>query len=292
MKVLLLGATGLAGTAIKRELLKRSVKVIGVSRSGSEISCDVGDENKITRILLRGHYDAIINAVAQTDINRCEIDPLESWKINAKIVSLLTNFSNELNIPLLQISTDHFYNYGDNHPHKETDPVFCVNEYARHKYAAEFFALASPISLVLRTSILGVRKKNQKSLVEWAIQSLLQRDEIELFHDAWTSSVDVETFARCALKLFFDENYRGLLNLASSQVYSKEQLIRKLGDMLDLDHSKCLSTSIKSISNRANCLGLDVSKAEDLLKDKLPNLDKVCSNLINNHQFTNVNNHF
>ena len=153
-------------------------------------------------------------------------------------MSLLTNFSNELNIPLLQISTDHFYNYGDNHPHKETDPVFCVNEYSRHKYAAEFFALASPTSLVLRTSILGVRKKNQKSLIEWAIQSLLQREEIELFNDAWTSSVDVETFARCALKLFFDESYRGLLNLASSEVYSKEQLVRKLANMLDLDHSK------------------------------------------------------
>ena len=76
-----------------RRTLKASIKVIGVSRSGSEISCDVSDENKITRILLRGHYDAIINAVAQTDINRCEIDPLESWKINAKIVSLLTNLA-------------------------------------------------------------------------------------------------------------------------------------------------------------------------------------------------------
>tara|TARA_B100001057_G_scaffold426400_1_gene450451 strand:- start:1208 stop:2086 length:879 start_codon:yes stop_codon:yes gene_type:complete len=288
MKVLLFGATGMAGTAIKTELLKRNINVIGVSRSGSEISCDVSDENKVESIFRHDQYDALINALAQTDVNRCERDPLESWKINAKIVSILSNFSNELKIPLLQISTDHFYTYGDNHPHKETDPVFFVNEYARHKYAAEFFALSSPRSLVLRTSILGVRQKGENSLLEWAIQSLLQQDEIELFYDAWTSSIDVETFAKQALKLFFDENYRGLLNLASSEVYSKEQLVRKLADMLELDHSKCLSTSVKRISNRANCLGLDVLKAQNLLKEKLPNLDKVCRNLINKYQFTSV----
>ena len=46
MKVLLLGATGIQ-TAIKTELLKRGIKVVGVPRSGSEISCDVSDENKL-----------------------------------------------------------------------------------------------------------------------------------------------------------------------------------------------------------------------------------------------------
>ena len=83
------------------------------------------------------------------------------------------------------------------------------------------------------------------------------------------------------LSYFFDENYRGLLNLASSEVYSKEQLTQTR-DMLDLDHSKCLSTSIKAFEP-CKLLGVGCFEAEDLLKDKLPNLDKVCSNLIINH---------
>ena len=58
----------MAGTAIK-ETLKRSFKVLEFQDPGLKY-LGVGDENKITRILLRGHYDAIINAVAQTDINR------------------------------------------------------------------------------------------------------------------------------------------------------------------------------------------------------------------------------
>lgn len=280
MRALLLGATGMAGSAIKKELLRRGVTVIGVARSGSDTSCDLADQTQVAELLRSYRFDALINAAAQVDINRCETDPLESWVLNAKLVSILGNFSFEFETPLLQISTDHFYNYGDRYAHRETDPVFCVNEYARHKYAAEFFALTSPNSLVLRTSILGLRNKGQHSLIDWAIESLLKRQEIELFSDAWTSSIAVQTFAKIALKLFLDLQYRGLLNVASSEVYSKEQLIRKLADILDLDHSNCLSGSVAKMNNRANCLGLDVTKAERLLDQKMPSMEEVCHCLV------------
>jgi dTDP-4-dehydrorhamnose reductase len=288
MKVLLLGATGMAGTAIRKELSKREIETIGVARSGSDFCCDLEDENQITDILSAERYDAFINAAAQIDVNRCEARPLESWRVNAKLVSILTNFSHELNIPLLQISTDHFYTYGDDYPHKETEPVFCVNEYARHKYAAEAFALTSKGSLVLRTSILGERKNGRPSLIDWAISSLLRGEQIELFYDAWTSSIDVDTFAEIALTLLFDTQFRGLLNVGSHHVYSKENLIRKLADMLHIDHAYCLSGSIKRFSNRPNCLGLDVSKVEKILSRQMPDLDQVCASLARNMKISNT----
>lgn len=291
MKVLLFGATGMAGSSIKHELLERSIEVVGVSRSGSDLYCDIKDENQIASVFCSDQFDAVINAAAQININRCDQDPLESWKVNAKAVSIIANFCNELDIPLLHISTDHFYTYGDNYPHKESDPVFCVNEYARHKFAAECFALNYSGSLVLRTSILGKSTKGQKSLIDWAIDSLQRQDKIELFCDAWTSSLDVETFSKYAINLFLDVRHKGLLNLASSEVYSKERLIRKLADMLQIDHSKCFSGSIKRLSNRPNCLGLDVSVAQNLLNNSLPALEEVCTNLISNYRFDAVKYH-
>lgn len=277
----------MAGTALKRELSKRGVETIGVARSGSDLSCDLEDEKQISNVLCAEQYNAVINAAAQVDVNRCETKSIESWKINAKLVSILANFCHEKNIPLLQISTDHFYTYGDDYPHKEKDQVFCVNEYSRHKYAAEAFALTWKSSLVLRTSILGVRKDGQKSLLEWAMNSLIRGKKIELFGDAWTSSIDVETFSEIALTLFFDIKFRGCLNVGSHEVYSKAKLIRKLADILNIDHSKCQTSSIRRIENRPNCLGLDVSKAEELLGRNMPNLDQICKSLAINFHFCN-----
>ena len=48
-----------------------------------------------------------------------------------------------------------------------------------------------------------------------------------------TSSIDVDSFADIAMRLFLDEEQRGVINVASSEVYSKEQIIRCLADMFN-----------------------------------------------------------
>ena len=290
MKVLLLGATGMAGSAITKQLQHRGFHSTGVARSGSDISCELTNERQVVELLRNVDFDAVINAAAQVDINHCEIDPLESWKINSKLVSIIANLSQDKGFPFLQISTDHYYTCGGNNPHKETDPVYLVNEYARHKYAAEQFALATSNSLILRTSLLGVRGKGAPSLIEWAVDNLLKAQEVEYFSDAWTSSIGVQFFARTALELFFEVKHRGLLNVASSEVYSKEKLIRKLADLLDLDHSICSSGSVAKMNNRANCLGLDVTNAERLLDRQMPNMEEVCRSLIDDYDLIGTRN--
>ena len=271
----------MAGTALKKSLISRGIEVVGVARSNADITCDLTDESQLVKILRENAYDAYINAAALVNVDRCETSPLESWNVNSKLVSHLANFSSELEIPFLQISTDHFYTYGEDYGHGENDQIFCVNEYARHKYAAEAFALTSQNSLVVRTSILGSRRGGQKSLVEWAIESILKHKPIELFSDAWTSSLDVETFSEVALQLFLDIEYRGVINIGACEVYSKEKLIRNLANMLSIDHSMCVSGSVKrALSNRPNCLGLDVTMVENALGQKMPTLNEVCKSLI------------
>lgn len=281
MKILLLGSTGMAGSAIYKSLEEREISVVGVARNNSDYNCDLTDESQLSNMLNKHTCDAIINAAALVNVDYCERNPTESWKINSKLVSILANFVNKTGVSLLQISTDHFYTYGENLPHKEDDTIMCINEYSRHKYAAEAFALTSKNSLVVRTSIVGSRARGDKSLVEWAIHMLNENQSMALFHDAWTSSLDVNTFADIAVNLFLDIKYRGIINVAAGEVYSKEQLIRRLADMLSLNQGNCTSESVnRRYSNRPNCLGLDVSQAERLLGKKMPELDEVCAALI------------
>ena len=287
MKVLLLGSTGMAGTALRKALESRKLSVFGIARKNSDYDCDLSNESHLSDVLRMHDYNAIINSAALVNIDYCEENPLESWMINSKLVSVLANWSKKNDIPFLHISTDHFYNYGGNKPHKEEDSICCINEYSRHKYAAEAFALTYDNSLVLRTSIVGSRPSKDENLIEWAIKSLTNNEKIKLFYDAWTSSIDVETFADIALKLLFDIKYKGIINVASSEVYSKEQLIRRVADMLLLSHHQCVSASIKSVyTNRLNCLGLDVSRVETLLNIKMPGLEDVCSSIISQLKFS------
>jgi dTDP-4-dehydrorhamnose reductase len=273
MQVLVLGATGMAGREFYKHLKTLGYNVVGVARSGSDVSADISDKASLLTVLASGAFDAIVNAAALVDIAECDSDPLKGWMTNTAPLAMLANWSLEFEIPLLHISTDHFYPYGESKAHTETDPVFFLNGYAQQKYAAEALALASPHALVLRTSIIGRRGSGAQSLVEWAISSLLQGKEIQVFCDAWTSSIDVQSFARFAWQLFAEKNARGLLNLASSEVYSKEDLIRKIAQRLKVSQAKLMPVSIKTVlPNRPHCLGLDVSKAEEVLGCRLPTM--------------------
>ncbi|WP_167354558.1 SDR family oxidoreductase [Sulfitobacter litoralis] len=287
MKILLLGSTGMAGQAFETHLVAMGHEVVGAARSQANINLDISVNEALLLVLETGNFDAVVNAAAIVDIERCELDPLLSWKTNAAPLAILATWTREYKIPLLHISTDHYYPYGDNFPHGEDAPVYFLNTYAKHKYAAEAFALASPYSLVLRTSILSSRKNGGKTLVEWALDSLSTGKRISVFSDAWTSSMDVDSFARLGWEMFNEKQAKGLYNLACREVYSKEALIRGLAEKIGYTQDNLFPASIKDVFlNRPNCLGLDPSRAEKILGKKCPDLNTVLDNLLYSMKFS------
>ena len=282
MKILILGSTGLAGATFYSYLNEIGIDVFGVARNNSDFNIDISDSNALLNVLKLQHYDAIINCAANVNIDNCDKDPYKGWLINTAPLIVLSNWSKKFKIPLLQISTDHYYDYGGSMMHSETDSITLLNHYSSQKYAAEAFALTSKYALVIRTSFIGVGgKKNH--LIEWAIETLTKKKKMNLFNDAWTSSIDVNSFVKYAVLLFLKKNARGIFNLASSEVFSKENLIKSLAINLNLyDENSIQSTSIKDLfPNRANCLGLDITKAETILNEKLPKMDRVVNNIAN-----------
>lgn len=290
MKILLLGSTGMAGQAFERHLLAMGHEVVGAARSQANITLDISVDEALLLVLETGNFDAIVNAAAIVDIEKCESDPLASWKTNASPLAILATWTREYKIPLLHISTDHYYPYGENLPHREDAPVFFLNTYAKHKYAAEAFALASPYSLILRTSILGCSNNGGKTLIDWAFDALSTDKRISVFSDAWTSSMDVDSFAALAWEMFHEKQATGLYNLACREVYSKEDFIRGLAQKTGQPQENLLSASIKDVfPNRPNCLGLDSSRAEKLLGTRCPDLDTVLNNLLSKMKFSKGN---
>ena len=51
MKILLLGSTGMAGSALKKSLELRGQSVVGVARTNSDYNCDLSNESNLFHIL-------------------------------------------------------------------------------------------------------------------------------------------------------------------------------------------------------------------------------------------------
>jgi dTDP-4-dehydrorhamnose reductase len=278
--LLVLGATGLLGQAMVAEARARGIVVRGAARKGADIALDVTDPAALVRVLEAERPNTIVNCAALVDVAACEADPGRAYKINAAPSLSLGGWCRAARAKLVQVSTDHFFDEDGPAAHDEDARVTLLNHYAATKYAAERFALLDPGALVLRTSIVGIRAWAQPSFAEWAIAAILEDREMTLFEDAYTSSIDTPSFANACLDLV-EADASGLLNLAASQVYSKEAFIRALAEVLgkSLRHAKAGTVGMLS-PPRPRSLGLDVARAECLLGRTLPDLDAVVRNIV------------
>lgn len=281
MNILITGSTGLLGTSLIKEARLRQINAIGAARNGADISIDITNGKKLQELIESIKPDLVINAAALINVSACEQDPLLALATNANPAANMAELSTKLNFDFVQISTDHFFNGDGALKHNESHAVTIMNEYARSKYQAEEFALKSSRSLVVRTNIVGFSPRpSHPAFADWVVKALEDKLPITLFSDFYTSSLDVPTFANSLFDLILT-GHKGLINLAASEVFSKEDFIRCLARALELDSSQAKVGSVAELvdAKRANSLGLDVSKAELLLGYKLPGLNQVIEKL-------------
>lgn len=281
MKIAVLGATGLLGQALMRESAARGFAAMGIARSGTDIDVDVTCADALRTALDAIEPELVINAVADVNLARCEREPGAAYVVNAGVAATLADYCAANGTALLQISTDHYYTADGDRLHAEDAPVQLLNEYARTKYAGEAFALTHARSLVLRTNIVGFRGwRDRPTFVEWAIGALKAGDDMTLFDDFFTSSIDVPTFAAAALDLA-QRGAQGVLNVAAREAASKAGFVLTLARELGLPTSRCRVVALPTLDNvrRAESLGLDVTRAENLLGYALPDTASVIRSL-------------
>ena len=279
--VLVLGDTGLLGSALMSRGKVLGMPMRGASRRSPDLAIDAHNAQILEQALSAVNPAVIINCAGLIDLNECERSPHEAWLANVRVPALLAGYCSSHSIKLIHISTDHYYTGGGALAHKETHPVLLVNEYARSKYAGECMALTCPKALVIRTNIVGFRGwRGQPTFVEWLLSALVKQTPIELYSDFYTSSISVSQLAEVLFNLL-NTQVSGVLNLASRQGASKQEFASALAIACGLSTHATMPGTVRSLSGvrRAESLVLDTSLAERLLGAPLPDLDAVVRQL-------------
>jgi len=269
-----MGSQGMLGKAFVRSS-EHGFNIIEASRDNFDFTI----KTKLYEFLDLERPHVIINVAANINMLYCEEHASDTYKINVEFVQNLAEWCAFNNALLVQISTDHYYDYGGRLAHKEIDEIRILNEYASQKYLAEKVSIQTCQSLVLRTSILGYRYLGKSTFMEWLLKTIKYESSISGFVDAYTSSIDVDSFVEVAL-LCVDSRLTGCFNIGCAEIYSKYDLIKgviaKLGNA-DIILKRANVSEL--FPKRANCCGLDVKKIEHELGISLPSLNMVIENL-------------
>ena len=274
--LLILGATGLLGQQLMTVARRSGRRPIGVARQGADLNVDLSQDRSLDALLRTYRPSLVINSSALVSLDGCEKDPAEAYRLNARLPGLLAGYSLMDGFRLVQISTDHYYSGDGSVLHREDASLRLLNEYARTKYAGECFSLTAPGALVIRTNIAGFRGWSQRpSFLEWLIGQMEDENVFDLFNDYFTSTLPASSLATLLFELL-DVGATGVINVACREAVSKLHFAQALASELGFSLKNARTSSVRGlVPQRAESLGLDVTRAEFFLKHPLPTLAQV-----------------
>ena len=132
--VLITGAFGQLGKSCS-ELLKNNFELIlsGIHPSDSGIKLDVIEQKSVKTVLDKKSPDTIVNLAALTDVDQCEVDIENAYRINVDgVKNLCKHFTGHF----IQISTDYVFD-GKSGPYSENDKTNPINIYGQSKLKGE-----------------------------------------------------------------------------------------------------------------------------------------------------------
>ena len=187
LRILLTGSNGLLGQKIVYASLKRNdIQLLATSKGENRLhskagyhyaSMDITNADEVTAIIENFKPHCIINTAAMTNVDACEKDQENCWKMNVEAVRTMTELCELHNIHLIQLSTDFVFD-GEKGYYSEEDVPNPLSHYARSKYESEKVVQQARIdSAIIRTIIIyGVVDDKQRSnVVIWTINSLRQQ---------------------------------------------------------------------------------------------------------------------
>jgi len=147
-KVLILGASGFIGFHLFQELRKiKSWQILGTSNStpvytlaGLSTLFPLMDLSFLSLIgfLKKNKPDIIINCIALSSVDACELDHLQCSTINLAPTRVLAEYCSSFpQVKYIFFSSSQVFDGKKNNPYTENDPPSPINHYGSCKYEAE-----------------------------------------------------------------------------------------------------------------------------------------------------------
>jgi dTDP-4-dehydrorhamnose reductase len=240
MRILVLGASGMLGSAVMRTLNEKTDwEIFGTLRSAGakrffsqEIAerliagCDVENHDSLVNVFQRVKPNVVINCIGLIKQVADADDPLLALPINSLLPHRLAALCALGKARLIHISTDCVFS-GSRGGYTEDDQSDATDLYGKSKYIGEVYA---PHTITLRTSIIGHELQSAHGLVEWF---LLQKKQCNGYNRAIFSGLPTVALAQVIRDFVIPKpDLFGLYHVAAKPI-SKFDLLNLVAEVYD-----------------------------------------------------------
>ena len=238
-KIYLAGAGGMLGEAFY-QIFKGNyeIKCTDIDVNENWLSyLDFRDYEKYREDVISFNPDWIFHLGAFTDLEYCEQHSEDTYNTNTKSVEHAVAIANELQIPLLYISTAGIFD-GLKDMYDETDQPVPLGHYGNSKYLGEKHVLENAKEhIVCRAGwMMGGGQKKDKKFVEKLMRQILSgKKTLYVVNDKLGTPTYTYDFA-ANTALLIEKGERGLFNMVCGGMTGRLEVAHELIRLLNLEN--------------------------------------------------------
>ena len=279
MKLLITGSNGLLGQKIVKRCIKHGIPFLATSKgenrnpdcpSSNYQSMDICSADEIHTIISDFLPTAIIHTAALTNVDYCELNPVECHAVNVEATQLLWESAKQFGVHFQLVSTDFVFD-GTKGNYGETDVVCPLSVYAQSKVDAEKLLLEDEITdwSIARTIIVFGTGHNlsRTNLVLWALEALPKGESMKLVNDQFRAPTWADDLAYGCVEIV-NRKEKGIFHLSGPETNSIDQLVKRIANHIGIQNppiEAISSATLNQPAKRPPKTGFDLSKARRLL---------------------------
>ncbi len=198
---------------------------------------DFRDFDSYRNDILSFKPDYLFHLGAHTSLEYCEEHEEDCFRTNTASVKYAVEISNQLNIPLLFISTAGIFD-GRKNIYDEKDTPNPLSNYAQSKYNAEKYIRENKLEhLICRAGwMMGGGQKKDKKFVGKILKQIKDGKQIlNIVNDKFGTPTYTHDFA-CNVKLILEKRKWGLYNLVCEGETSRLEVAKEIICLLNMEH--------------------------------------------------------
>jgi len=207
-KIIITGSNGQLGRALNQLLSgSREYEVVNtdVVETGECRKLDITSIDSVMELTREIKPYAILNCAAHTNVNKCETDEDNAYRINALGPRNLSIAATETNAKMIQISTDYVFPGTGNKPLTEFDRPDPIGVYGSTKYAGEKMVQDFARNyFIIRTAWLYGDGNN---FVKTMLKLSETNETVKVVRDQFGTPTSASELAKAILYLLPTENY-------------------------------------------------------------------------------------
>jgi len=206
------GASGALGTAMQNLLRRESINFLATDIN----QLDITDFKKTNTALLNYRPDVILNFAAMSDVDACEENSEQAFRVHALGSMGLATIASKIGAKILYTSTNFVFDGESEQPYTEYSEPHPINEYGRTKLLGEHYIKdLCDRSFIVRTSwLFGM---DSKTFLSKFLASKDKSPFIDVICDQFASFTYIPDLVEALFVLLKSEHY-GTYHIVNSGI--------------------------------------------------------------------------